>query len=183
MTDTAWDTQLTARGVKLTPAIVKPGQTYWQLVEGKYLGEQGGKHHILVDVVDENNRRISGHNVRFWNGGSVRKMTESKLGEMYAVDFPMFAAGWSYGVAVDGLSDSVFGMGLGTVEQPTMGLHVSYHFVFQRTTAAVIQPPKPPTGPPVDLSLRDELLALRNAAAVLSRHIDLLLARYGGGVG
>lgn len=155
---TTWDINLAKRGVELTPAVVAvKGQVYYQLVEGAYLDvdQSQGRHHVYVDVIDEQGKRLAGIMVRFWNGGAIRKPTELKPGELHAVDFPMFASGWSYGVAVDGLGDSVFGMGLGTPDQPQVGHHVSYRFVFQRTKAGQTEPelepePLPPTLPPVD---------------------------------
>ena len=134
-----WDARLTQRSVRLEESVAQSGQTLWRLVKAEYLDEQQsqGRHHILVDTLNEQGQRIDGITVEFaWASGKDFKNTEAKPGEPQAVDFPMFAAGNSYNVQVaGGASDRVLGMGLGSVEQPQMGIHVSYRLVFQRTIA------------------------------------------------
>lgn len=136
-----WDEKLDERGVKLTVAQAMVGEPCFRLVEGKYLGEWGGRHSIFVEVLNEMGNRMVGQPVRlWWNGGSDRKLTEAKPLDEWALDFPMYEPGHSYGIAVDGRSDSVFGMGLGTIAAPSHKLHVSYRFVFQRMAAEPLQP-------------------------------------------
>lgn len=141
MTERTWDKQLDARGVKLTPAVVRQGQSHFKLTQGWYLGEWGGRHGVFVDVLDEKGNRMVGLPVRFWwKDGFQVKLTEAKPGDSWSIDFPMHEPGWSYGIAVDGISDSVFGMGLGTIENPQHKDHVSYKFIFQRTNADAVAP-------------------------------------------
>lgn len=159
--DREWDARLDARGVTISPADAQPGDRYWRLVRGEYLDEResGGRHHIFVDTLDEAGNRVPGVGVRFaWDGGRHIAVTEAKPGEPHAVDYPMYAAGHGYMCHVaDGPSDIVAGMGLGSIEQPHMGIHVSYRMTFQRVTANGSQSPKPelqpepePPTPPVD---------------------------------
>jgi hypothetical protein len=78
------------------------------------------------------------------------KNTEAKPNESYAVDFPMFAAGHSYHVRVaTGASDRVLGMGLGSIAEPAMGIHISYRLTFRRTVAGGVGPLPPDPQPPV----------------------------------
>lgn len=147
-----WDERLNRRKIDRTELSYAPGQLYWQLIRGRYIdeAEARGKHHIYVDTLDESGRRATGVPVRFfWGSGEYIRATEAKPGEPHAADFPMFAAGNSYGVQIkDSIpSDSVFGMGLGTIETPRMGNHVSYHFTFQRSRAGTVPPVEPPDPP------------------------------------
>lgn len=142
-----WDSRLDQRGAILTPATPAPGESYWQLVRGEWRNEaeSQGLHHILVDVLDRAGGRLPHVGVRFWwADGQEIKLTERKPGEDYAVDFPMFAAGWAYGVQiVDGPSDRVDHLGLGTIAAPWAGVHTSYRFAFQLVTVALPISPGP----------------------------------------
>jgi hypothetical protein len=132
-----WEQRLTQRGVRLEEFAAQAGQVIWRLAKGEYLDEQQsqGRHHVFVDTLNEQGQRMTGIPVEFsWAGGKDVKPTEAKPGEPYAVDFPMFASGNGYHVRVsDGQSDQVMGMGLGSIAQPHMGIHVSYRLVFQKT--------------------------------------------------
>ncbi len=147
-----WDPRLDQRGTVLQPAQVQPGQGYWRLVEAAWLdeAESGGRHHILVDVRDSQGRRMVGVPVRFWwNGGESILSTQEKPGEPFAVDFAMFAVAPAYGaVPADGSpADRVWGMGLGSIEQPYFTIHTSYRLVWQWTVAPSGSEPTP-TPPP-----------------------------------
>ena len=147
-----WDPRLDQRGTVLQPAQVQPGQGYWRLVEAAWLDEEesGGRHHILVDVLDSQGRRMVGVPVRFWwNGGEDIQPTQAKPGEPFAVDFAMYAVAPAYGAApADGSpADQVWGMGLGSIEQPYFTIHTSYRLVWQWTVASAGSPPTP-TPPP-----------------------------------
>jgi hypothetical protein len=168
-----WDAKLDARKVKLTPAVVTPGQSYFALTVGEYLGDWGGRHNVFVDVLNEGGYRMVGHPVRFWwKDGGTQKLTEPKPGDMWSVDWPMYEGGYSYGVTVGGVSDSVFGMGLGTLDNHFGKDHCSYRFVFQRTKAGQTEP-LPPAG---------NLALIAQAMDRLQRGQDLsnrALAEYG----
>lgn len=137
-------------GATFQPAGVRPGVAYWKLLSADGPEPWGGRHSIFIDVWDEQGRRMVGVPVTFWwADGSQTKTTEAKSGEPWAVDFPMFAAGASYGIRIDNEldSDQLFGMGL-LAGQP----HVVYKLIFQRTMQREEAPtqPEPPTVPGKD---------------------------------
>ncbi|HMN27589.1 MAG TPA: hypothetical protein PKE45_05485, partial [Caldilineaceae bacterium] len=134
----AWDSRLDQLGIKVEDAPAQPGQQYWKLIEGRWTdeAESGGKHHIYVDVIDENGIRVVGQPVTvFWGEGSNTLPLEDKGPRDYGYNFQMYAAGFAYSVKVEGLpSDLVQGAGMGSIEQRMYGIHTSYYFIFQRAT-------------------------------------------------
>lgn len=136
----AWDNRLNDLGVRVAEAGVAPGQQYWRLIEARWEDEAqaGGKHHIYVEVLDENGQRITGQPVTiFWGGGGDTVMTENKPAPEFASNYPMYKAGNSYNVKVEGLpSDVIEGLGLGTPGDHRMyTIHTSFLLTYQRTTA------------------------------------------------
>lgn len=140
-----------------TPAEPQPGQRYYRLIKAEYLppplGAQrfGPDHHILVDVLDTSGKRRMDTSVNFYWDGKMHIDRIRKEQEPYGVDYPMSSAGHSFGVWVGDFrpnSDDVFGMGLGTIEQPDWGHHVTYYLVFQEAIAES-QPAPVPATPPV----------------------------------
>jgi CRP-like cAMP-binding protein len=131
-----WDGRLDQLGVTWAPANVEPGQVYWRLVEARWAdeNESGGRHHIFITVLDENGNRIIGQPVVVrWADGQEVRPTEDKPANEPSFNFQMYAAGNAYTAYVDGLpSDSVAGMGLGTIAQRTWKYHTSFYLVFQR---------------------------------------------------
>jgi hypothetical protein len=135
---TQWDPRLDERGVVYTAAEVLPGQGYWRLVSARWYDEQesGGRRHILVDLLDADGGRMVGAPMRiYWNGGESILYTEAKPGESYAAHFGMTSIGPSYGaMPADGqAADSVWGMGLGSIEQPHHAIQTSVGLVWQWT--------------------------------------------------
>ena len=130
------DHRLGALGVTITEANVAPGQPYWRVVEVLWHDEHeaGGRHALLMDVFDENGGRVVGQGVKVsWGGGSAVVPVEAKPAPEYGANFPMYAAGHSYTVQVEGLpSDSVGGLGLGTVAQRDWTIHTEFLIKFQR---------------------------------------------------
>lgn len=133
-----WDGRLDLLGVRLEPASVAPGQPYWRLVEARWANEQEsqGKHHIYVNVLDENGQRIVGQPVVVqWHDGQVVIKTEDKPEPEFSCNFQMYTVLGAYNLYIDGLpSDKVLGMGLGTPELPNWTIHTSFFLTFQRTT-------------------------------------------------
>ncbi len=132
-----------AWGVVYKPAVVAPGQLYWQCVVADGPMDIGGNISIFVDLWDEQGLRVVGVPVLFyWDDGDERKLTELKPGEGFAVDLPMFAGGHSYGVRVDDgtPSDDLFGFGLGKWVP-----HHAFRVTFRRMVAEVIAPPTEPS--------------------------------------
>jgi hypothetical protein len=134
----AWDNRLNQLGVTVEEAQLEPGQPYWRLLEGRWAdeAESAGKHHIFVEVLDENGSRLVGQPVTvFWGGGYDSGPIEDKPAPDFGYNFQMYAAGYAYNVKVEGLpSDLVKGAGMGSIDQRFAGIHTSYYFVFQRST-------------------------------------------------
>ena len=133
-----WDGRLDQLGVTLAMVNVEPGQQYWRLVEARWADENeaGGRHHISVTVLAENGARIVGQPVVVrWADGQEVRPTEDKPADEPSYNFQMYAAGQAYTAYIDGLpSDSVAGMGLGTIAQRTWKYHTSFFLTFQRAT-------------------------------------------------
>jgi hypothetical protein len=128
-----WDNRLDQLGIKVIPAKVQPGQTYWKVTQAQFQDPQegGGRHHIFIEVLDEDGRRLLGQKVIIsWPDGSTTVTTEDKPAPEYAANFPMYGDVGSYSARMPGVSDAVTGMGL-----PGGRRHVVYLLTFQRTTA------------------------------------------------
>ena len=139
LTPLVWNTRLDALNVQFIPATVEPGQAYWRLVESEFWDEKEnqGKHHIYVNVLDENGARIIGQNVIVkWPDEHLVIVTEAKPAPEYSANFPLDVNHYppwgtlgAFTVWVDGLpSDQVAGMGL-----PPKNKLVVYLLTFQRT--------------------------------------------------
>ncbi len=132
----AWDGRLDRLGVRVDEAPASPGQPYWRLIEARWADEQEsqGRHHIYVEVLDENGSRVANHPVRVsWAEGNTIGQTENKPAPEYPFNFQMFAAGNSYSVSIEGLpSDKIVGVGLGDLDKPTWTVHTSVYLVYQR---------------------------------------------------
>lgn len=134
----AWDPRLDQLGVNVEEANVQPGQQYWRLIEARWADEKesGGKHHIYVEVLDENGNRVVNQPVTVWWGeGSDTRVTEDKAPPDYAYNFQMYAAGNAYHVKVEGLpSDILHGAGMGDIERRMWGIHTSFYVTYQKAT-------------------------------------------------
>ena len=148
-----WDDRLTQRGVVLTPVStdnLKDGYLYWKVVKGEYLEE---KEHIFVNVLATDGQPFSEDSdpiqvMFYWADDNVVKDTKDISNDKYAygmADFDMHAHGRAYGVKIksNAPSDDVFGMGLGSVEQPDWNIHVSYRLTFQLTKYKAEEEPAP----------------------------------------
>jgi hypothetical protein len=98
--------------------------------------ESGGKHHIYVEVLNENGNRIVGHPVTVWWGdGNYTSGVEDKAPPDYGFNYQMYAAGNAYNVKVEGLpSDTLIGAGMGDLERREWGIHTSFYLVYQKAT-------------------------------------------------
>jgi hypothetical protein len=134
----AWDRRLEQLGVTIEDAQVSPGQQYWRLIEGRWAdeAESAGKHHIYVEVLDENGNRVVGQPVTVWWGDGFNSgPIEDKTPPDFGYNFQMYAAGFAYNTKVEGMpSDVVKGAGMGSIDQRFYGIHTSFYFVFQRAT-------------------------------------------------
>jgi hypothetical protein len=145
-----WDSRLDTRGIFLAPAAVAPGEGYWRLVSARWFDEResGGRHHTFVDLLDADGARRIGAPMRiYWNGGEATVHTEAKPGEEYAANFGMNSIAPAYGAhPADGQpADSVWGMGLGSIEQPYHAIQTSYGFVWQWTVKPTAPGDEPAT--------------------------------------
>jgi hypothetical protein len=123
-------------------ACVHPGDQYWRLVKAQWLSDEQfkGYHHLFVDVVDEENRRIEGSTfVMSWPDGecklSIGQGSASPL--EHGNNCPMSSPAGSYTVQVEGLpSDVVHGLGLGAVHPANRpsDYMTSFFLLFQRAT-------------------------------------------------
>lgn len=133
-----WDVRLDQRGTVVKEASPVAGSGYWRLVRAVWYDEKEsqGRHHIFVDLLDAEGKRMVGVPIKiYWSGGSSIVHTQAKPGEAYAADFGMFDVAPSYGaVPADGHpADDVWGMGMGSIEQPKYKIHSSYGLVWQWT--------------------------------------------------
>jgi hypothetical protein len=98
--------------------------------------ESRGLHHIFVDVVDRDGRRLAGEKVRVsWADGEAVVPVEEKPGEPWGGNFAMFATMGSYAVEVvadSGVSDGVQGLGMGTPGEPDIKHHTSFGLRFRK---------------------------------------------------
>jgi hypothetical protein len=123
--------------VRLEEAQVAPGRWYWRLIRTKWL-EESGNHHIYVEVLDEHGNRSFGQTIVIEYGGSPHYETyplPDKLGEEYAYNFVMNDLLGSYNVYIGGgePSDKIYGVGLGTRQDPYQTHHTCFFLTFQRT--------------------------------------------------
>ena len=134
-----WDSRLDAMGVKLVRAQPPAGETCYRLVKAKWFNEMEsqGRHHIFVDVLDEEGQRIFGQRVIVSNGGQTVLVTEDKPPPELSCNMPMFAVLGSYSCQVEGISDAVTGMGMGSAEAPTFALHTSFELTFVESNKVV----------------------------------------------
>jgi hypothetical protein len=124
------DARLAAMGVRVAPGRTYAGQTSFVVKNLAYQdeNESGGSHHIYLEVLDEQGRRLTGQTVAIvWPGSRVDLVTsnEKPITE-YAANFAMNGALGAYSAQVAGASDRVIGMGL------PGRLHVNFLITFQR---------------------------------------------------
>jgi len=123
--------------VGIEEARVGSGQSYWRLIGTKWQ-EESGNHHIYVEVLDENGNRSFGQTIVI-EYGSVPHYeaypSPGKLGEEYAYNFVMNDLLGSYTVYIGGeeSSDRIYGLGLGTRQEPYRTHHTCFFLTFQRT--------------------------------------------------
>jgi hypothetical protein len=100
--------------------------------------ESRGLHHIFVDVLDEQGRRLAGEKFRVaWSGEEVIVPVEEKPGEPWGGNYPMYATMGSYSVSIassSGASDQVAGLGMGTPEDPHVKHHTSFGLRFRKVS-------------------------------------------------
>jgi len=137
MTDVINDAE--AYGVEIIPAAVEPGQVYWKVIRVHHLTpeENGGRHHIFIDAVDEEGNRLYGSLFTIsWDGGSDT-VTIEKAPPDPGANFPM----WKWQVcSVEGMgapSDRVINL---HTAHPDEGpgntlFHHSFAITFLRTVA------------------------------------------------
>jgi hypothetical protein len=100
--------------------------------------ESRGLHHIFIDVVDEQGRRLAGEKFRVsWSGEEVIVPVEEKPGEPWGGNYPMYATMGSYSVSIvspGGASDRVAGLGMGTPKEPHVKHHTSFGLRYRKVS-------------------------------------------------
>ena len=177
--------QATGFGAVVTPATVGAGEKWWRVVQVRHLPqeENGRRHHVYVDAVDEAGQRVQDARLRIawdWEGRRQDEQAppvplDKPVGEA-AGNVPI-EKGQIIRVAItgDGLASDVVS-GLHTNwpdEQPgnTVGHH-SFHVIFQRAVAQATTPTQPtepetPTMPPDNKDLSAQVAALQRQVAAL----------------
>jgi LysM repeat protein len=124
--------------VHIVPAQPSPGERYWRLVSVAWQSpkEAGGRHHIYIELLDENGQRITGEEVRVsWADGRTLIHTDGDKPEGEAVAFPQYGLLGSYSVDVPSLaSDKISGLGLGTPVYPDKADHTCWYLIFQEVS-------------------------------------------------
>ncbi|TEU10344.1 MAG: hypothetical protein E3J21_26570 [Anaerolineales bacterium] len=141
-----WDPRLDAMGVQLVRTQPAADETCYRLVKAKWFdeAESGGRHHIYVDVLDEGGKRIIGQRVMVaYDGQTVVLVTEDKPYPELSCNMAMYAVLGTYRCQVEGVSDVVTELGMGSAELPGYKLHTCFELTFQREKAG---PPPPPDG-------------------------------------
>lgn len=140
-----WDPRLDAMGIQVVRAQPAAGERCYRLVKAKWLNEAeaGGRHHIYVDVLDEAGQRLTGQRVLVTYGGqTVPLITEAKPYPELSCNFPMYAVLGTYSCQVEGVSDVVTGLGMGSAELKYK-LHTCFELTFQREQAEPEKPLEP----------------------------------------
>lgn len=134
-----WDIRLSAKlepPVKLVPAEVQSGQTYWRLVRAYWQTPDEGhdKYHIFVNVLNKDGVPIT-QPIVVENGGKLVVPAEPKPDSEYLINFPMSGTLGSYTVYVagDAPSDRIVGLGLGFAKGGKD--HTCFLLTFQETVA------------------------------------------------
>ena len=121
---------------------------------GNEPGQAGGRHHVFIDVVDEDGIRLPGVTLHFVSQDDhVTRPLEEKQGELFGADFPMHNVLGSYSVRVGDIeenSDTVVGLGMGTPAEPDVKHHVCFELVFRRMYPSTTVQPQPEPDPQPD---------------------------------
>ena len=134
-----WDHRLSLKlepPVKLVPAEVTSGQTYWRLIRAYWqTPEEGhGAFHIFANVLNKDGVLIP-QPIIIENGGKTTVPAEAKPDSDYLINYPMNGTLGSYtcSVAGDVPTDRVTGLGLGYAKGGKD--HTSFLLTFQETIA------------------------------------------------
>lgn len=160
-----------AYGVRVVPADVPEGATYWRTMRVHHLtpDENQGRHHIFLDALDEAGSRSFGAQARVtWPGGEQTITVDKPLGEP-GTNFPM----WKWQICAAEMlglpSDRVENLHTGHPDEPP-GLgntlfHHSFEVVYQRAVKTAVQPLPPPPPPPPDDKLMERYLLFGPSAS------------------
>lgn len=134
-----------AYGVRVVAAEVAPGAPYWQVtrVHHRTPEENGGKHHLYFDVLDESGARLFGARILVrWDGGSQEVAIEKPLSEPGA-NFPMWKWQICNAQALGLPSDRVENLHTGHDDEPPGNtlFHHSFDITFRRAVKQTDAPP------------------------------------------
>jgi hypothetical protein len=150
--------------VAILPANRLPNQPYWRCIGVHHLTgeENGGNHHVYLDVLDARGTRINGARLMVVNNGKVPfQVVIDKPANEAGANVPMY---WNDTLAIylpgDLPTDKATGFHtrLPDEEAGTTRGHHSFYAVWQLATVAP-EPPDPEPEPPTE-DWRDELTTL-----------------------
>jgi hypothetical protein len=134
-----WDIRLSAKlepPIKVVPATVKSGETYWRLIRAYWQNPDEGHqaHHIFANVLNKEGIAM-GQPIIVENGGKTTVPAQPKPDSDYLINFPMAGTLGSYSVYVAGdtPSDRINGLGLGFAKGGKD--HTCFLLTFQETIA------------------------------------------------
>ena len=132
-------------GVEIIPAAVEAGHYYWQVASVHHLtpAENNGRHHILLNAINDANERMTGEMFSIsWDGGSDTVIIDADAPEA-AANYPM----WKWQICcVEGLgapSDQVVNLRTDHPDEaPGNSLfHHSFAITFRYTQATATAAP------------------------------------------
>ncbi len=155
----------------------KNGDYHVTHVDWRNEAEANNLHHIFIDVIDQNGKRMVGEKVTLaWPDGSNVATVEAKPGEPFGANFPMHATLGAYSVFAGtdpSRSDEVNGMGLGTPEHPTVTTHTAFEIVFVK--GRVMHPEPEPEPEPLEPNPDNDLVkGLRELGAMIDKLIKMV---------
>ncbi len=134
-----WDIRLSAKlepPVKVQPAQVESGETYWRLIRAYWQDPDEGHQafHIFANVLNKDGIAI-GQPIIVENGGKTLVPVQPKPDSDYLINYPMAGTLGSYSVYVAGdtPSDRIVGLGLGFAKGGKD--HTCFLLTFQETIA------------------------------------------------
>ncbi|RME81637.1 MAG: carboxypeptidase regulatory-like domain-containing protein [Caldilineae bacterium] len=164
-----------AYGVRIVEADVAPGTTYWRVTRVHHLTpeENGGRHHIFLDALDEAGERVYRTRILItWDGGSELVVIDKPLNEPGA-NFPM----WKWQICnaeVQGApSDRVENLHTAHPDEAPGNtlFHHSFAITFQRTVAEVAGPADSVITGRVPAGAGHTLVLLRGAQQVATTQV------------
>ncbi len=150
-----------AYGVTTERVDAPPGTTYWRVRRVHHLGpqENGGRHHIYLDAVDEAGQRVYNSQAKItWEGGEFTVTVDKPTSEPGA-NYPMYKWQTCTVVMLGAPSDAVHGLSASHPDEPNPDgsssgntlFHHSFLVEFERAVAEGTAPEPSPTPSPLPI--------------------------------